>query len=186
MDRMCSNLGTGTGVLPRNMYRYGANWTGAGETKHAIWIPNVTYEYAERMVQAGEIKGYLAYDNGIAIGWCNSNDRMSYYRTGEFDLHTLPDDEEYTHTIAPGEVKAIVCFEISPEYRGKGIATQFLRRICDDAKLEGYKYVEAYPVKDGENIEMAFTGPLRLYEKAGFEIFELSGNTYTVRKKLIL
>ena len=33
---------------------------------------------------------------------------------------------------------------------------------------------------------MAFTGPLRLYEKAGFEIFELSGNTYTVRKKLIL
>ena len=111
---------------------------------------------------------------------------MSYYRTGEFDLHTLPDDEEYTHNIAPGEVKAIVCFEISPEYRGKGIATQFLRRICDDAKLEGYKYVEAYPVKDGENIEMAFTGPLRLYEKAGFEIFELSGNTYTVRKKLIL
>ena len=56
----------------------------------------------------------------------------------------------------------------------------------DDAKAEGYKYVEAYPVKDGENIEMAFTGPLRLYEKAGFEIFEQSGNTYTMRKKLIL
>ena len=29
------------------MYQYGANWTGAGETKHAIWIPNVTYEYFE-------------------------------------------------------------------------------------------------------------------------------------------
>ena len=76
------------------------------------WI-RALRESAERMVQAGEIKGYLAYDNGIAIGWCNSNDRMSYYRTGEFDLHTLPDDEEYTHNIAPGEVKAIVCFEIS-------------------------------------------------------------------------
>ena len=143
-------------------------------------------ESAERMVQAGEIKGYLAFDNGIAIGWCNANDRLNYYRTGEFDLHTLPEDEEYTHSIVSGEVKAIVCFEISPEYRGKGIATQLLRRICDDAKVEGYKYVEAYPVKGGENIEMAFTGPLRLYEKAGFEIVELSGNTYTVRKKLIL
>ena len=52
------------------------------------WI-RALRESAERMVQAGEIKGYLAYDNGIAIGWCNSNDRMSYYRTGEFDLHTL-------------------------------------------------------------------------------------------------
>ena len=143
-------------------------------------------ESAERMVQAGEIKGYLAFDNGIAIGWCNANDRLNYYRTGEFDLHTLPEGEEYTHSIVSGEVKAIVCFEISPEYRGKGIATQLLRRICDDAKVEGYKYVEAYPVKGGENIEMAFTGPLRLYEKAGFEIVELSGDTYTVRKKLIL
>ena len=28
-------------------------------------------ESAERIVRAGEIKGYLAYDNGIAIGWCN-------------------------------------------------------------------------------------------------------------------
>lgn len=45
------------------------------------------------MVQAGEIKGYLAFDNGIAIGWCNANDRLNYYRTGEFDLHTLPKDE---------------------------------------------------------------------------------------------
>ena len=34
------------------------------------WI-RALRESAERMVQAGEIKGYLAYDNGIAIGWCN-------------------------------------------------------------------------------------------------------------------
>ena len=27
--------------------KYSPNWTGAGETKHAIWIPNVTYEYFE-------------------------------------------------------------------------------------------------------------------------------------------
>lgn len=27
------DLGTGTGVLPRNMYRYGAKWTGADISK---------------------------------------------------------------------------------------------------------------------------------------------------------
>ena len=39
------DLGTGTGVLPQNMYRYGATWTGAGETRHPIWIPDIAYEY---------------------------------------------------------------------------------------------------------------------------------------------
>ena len=33
-------LDLGTGVLPRNMYQYSGNWTGAGETKHTIPIPN--------------------------------------------------------------------------------------------------------------------------------------------------
>ena len=52
-------------------------------------------ESAERMVAAGEIQGYLAYDQGKAIGWCNANERMSYYRTGEFDLGNVPEDEAY-------------------------------------------------------------------------------------------
>ncbi|MBR6381456.1 MAG: GNAT family N-acetyltransferase [Lachnospiraceae bacterium] len=141
-------------------------------------------ESAERMVKAGEIKGYLAYDQGLAIGWCNANDRMSYYRTGEFDLHTAPENEAYTNCSGPGEVKAIVCFEIAPDYRGKGIASQLLGRVCEDAKADGYRYVEAYPVKDGGYLGMAFTGPMHLYEKAGFELFEQNDDVYTVRKQL--
>lgn len=31
------DLGTGTGVLPGNMYTYGAEWTGAGERKHELF-----------------------------------------------------------------------------------------------------------------------------------------------------
>lgn len=42
-------------------------------------------ESAMRMVEFGEIQGYLVYDNGLAIGWCNANDRLNYYRVGEFD-----------------------------------------------------------------------------------------------------
>jgi ribosomal protein S18 acetylase RimI-like enzyme len=84
----------------------------------------------------------------------------------------------------PGEVKAIVCFEIAPEYRGKGIASMLLQRVCEDAKAEGFKYVEAYPVKDGGYMGMAFTGPIHMYEKAGFEVIEQKDQTFVVRKKL--
>ena len=97
-----------------------------------------------------------------------SNERLNYYRTGEFDLRTPPEDEEATNCSGRGQVKAIVCFEIAPDYRGKGIASMLLERVCEDAKAEGFKYVEAYPVKDGGYMGMAFTGPMHMYEKAGF------------------
>lgn len=142
-------------------------------------------ESAERMVAAGEIQGYLVFDNGVSVGWCNANERLNYYRTGEFDLHTPPEDQEATNCSGPGEVKAIVCFEISPDYRGKGIASMLLQRICEDAKAEGFKYVEAYPVKDGGYMGMAFTGPMRMYEKAGFEVVEQEGESFVMRKTLV-
>ncbi|MBO7486252.1 MAG: GNAT family N-acetyltransferase [Spirochaetaceae bacterium] len=141
-------------------------------------------ESAERMVAAGEIQGYLAYDNGVSVGWCNANERLNYYRTGEFDLHTPPEDEEYTHCSGRGEVKAIVCFEIAPEYRGKGIALMLLKRVLEDAKADGFKYVEAYPVKNGGYMGKAFTGPMHLYEKAGFEIIAQEAETFVMRKQL--
>ena len=141
-------------------------------------------ESAERMVAAGEIQGYLVFDNGVSVGWCNANERLNYYRTGEFDLHTPPEDEEATNCSGPGEVKAIVCFEIAPDYRGKGIASMLLQRICEDAKEEGFKYVEAYPVKGGGYMGMAFTGPMHMYEKAGFKVVEQKGEAYIMRKEL--
>ena len=137
-------------------------------------------ESAERMVASGEIQGYLANVQGISVGWCNANERMNYYRTGEFNLDHVPEDEICTHCSGPGEIKAIVCFEIAPEYRGKGIATALLKRVCDDAKAEGYQYVEAYPVKDGGDLGKAFTGPVHLYEKAGFADFAQINNNYVM------
>ena len=73
---------------------------------------------------------------------CNANDRTNYYRVGEFDLDHLPDESTYSHSCLPGQVLSIVCFEISPDYRGKGIAKQLLKQICSDAARNGYQYVE--------------------------------------------
>ena len=43
------DLGTGTGVLPRNMYRYGAHWTGTDISPEQI-------EAARRLAEAGNMK----------------------------------------------------------------------------------------------------------------------------------
>ena len=141
-------------------------------------------ESAMRMVASGEVQGYLVYDNETSIGWCNVNDRLNYYRVGEFDLSDVPQDEICDYCRNKGEIKSIVCFEIAPEYRGRGIATLVLNRICEDAELDGYKYVEAYPMANKEDQRLAFTGPKRLYEKNGFVIVEQRGNMLVVRKKL--
>ena len=140
-------------------------------------------ETAADMVRKGKIRGYLAFDNGIAIGWCNANDRTNYYRVGEFDLDHVPEDRAPSDCEQNGQIKSIVCFEISPEYRGKGIAAQLLDRVCADARAEGYEYVEAYPSDRVQN-SLAFTGPVRLYEKAGFTEFSRIGSTIVMRKRL--
>ena len=140
-------------------------------------------ETASRMVKEGRIKGYLAFDGNKAVGWCNANDRMNYYRVGEFDLDHMPEDAMPTGCRQNGQIKSVVCFEISPEYRGKGIAKQLLKRVCDDAQSEGYSSVEAYPAEKAE-ISLAFTGPVHLYQKMGFIVYMHDGSTTIMRKEL--
>ena len=136
---------------------------------------------AQSMVEQGKIQGYLAYDNEISVGWCNANDKKSYYRFGEFNLHELVSDE--VKDSSTERVKSVVCFEIAPEYRGRGLATALLQRVCEDALKDGYKYVEAYPaIREKE--EPNFTGPVRLYEKLGFTLFDQRGKMFIMRKKL--
>ena len=140
-------------------------------------------ESAAQMVRGGKISGYLAFDKDIPVGWCNVNDRMNYYRVGEFDLDHLTTDRAPSDCQQKGQIKSLVCFEISPEYRGRGLATLLLTRACNDAQAQGYCFMEAYPT-EGAIQRLAFTGPLRLYLKAGFEEYSRSGHTIIMRKAL--
>ena len=139
---------------------------------------------AAAMVRAGEIHGYLAYDGSVSVGWCNANDRLDYCRVGEFDLADVPEDEPPEKDLRRGEVRSVVCFEIAPDHRGQGIAGLLLKKVCDDARAEGYAFVEAYPAKNEALQGMAFTGPRRLYEKAGFTAAGEKGGMLIMRKDL--
>ena len=91
------------------------------------------------------MQGYLAYVDGIAIGWCNANDRQNYVRAGSFIPDKKLDEDYYISNGEYGIIKSLVCFEIASEYRGKGIAKALMHRVCDDAENDGYEFVEVYP-----------------------------------------
>lgn len=136
----------------------------------------VSRKIAAQQIEAGILRGYLAFVDGIAIGWCNVNDKAN------FPIEPCIGESFY----APPEKleKAVVCFEIAPEYRGKGVATALLKQAITDAKSEGYLAVEAFPVVRSERYEWDFPGPIRLYEKAGFFKVSKKDGTIIMRKEL--
>ena len=114
--------------------------------------------YAAEMLDNNEIQGYLAYDGDLVVGWCNAADIESY-------AGFVPD---FARKNTCGKTMSIVCFEIAPEYRGKGIASAFIEQVCSDAGLNGYAAVEGYAMISGERNEYEYQGPVGLYQKAGF------------------
>lgn len=132
---------------------------------------------AERQIANGILRGYLAFADGLAIGWCNANDRANY-----------PAEPVYEDTPfhAPTEKRemAVICFEIAPDYRGKGVATALLQQAINDAKAEGYVAVVGFPELRTERYEWDYSGPVRLYEKTGFIKIAEQGGRIIMRKEL--
>ncbi|MDR3119839.1 MAG: GNAT family N-acetyltransferase [Clostridiales bacterium] len=112
---------------------------------------------AERFIAECTLHGYLAYADGVPIGFCNANDKSAYAR----HINEMALDDG-------GRTKAAACFVIAPNYRGQGVATALLARVVSDAKAAGYNAVEGYPKRNETGDAFNFTGPERLYEKAGF------------------
>ena len=89
---------------------------------------------------------------------------------------------EFARLITCGKTVAIVCFEIAPGYRGKGIASALIDRVCDDAKKAGYFAVEGYAQVKDQRDEFDFTGPVRLFDKAGFSEVARQNGQIVMRK----
>ena len=136
-------------------------------------------DYAIEFIRDNIIQGYLAYLNDSVVGWCNANDKNGFSKLVERKGLWEGVDHDT-------KVKAVVCFLIAPEFRGKGIATQLLDRVCKDALADGYEYIEAYPHKGETDIYVNHHGPDALYEKFGFELHKDMKRDSVVRKYLSL
>ncbi len=133
---------------------------------------------AADFIRNGILKGYLAYVDGVVMGWVNANDKSAYERLDSKKKPDLWDDEK------DRKIKSITCYTIAPEMRRKGIATKLLGRVCEDAASDGYDYVEAYPQKNIDNTQRNYNGPMALYEKSGFVLHRELEKEFIVRKYL--
>lgn len=123
-----------------------------------LGVKDTVRKYAVKMLEENKISGYLAYDGEISIGWCNAADMESY-------VGFVP---QFAREKICGKTISIVCFEIAPEYRGMGIASAFIDKVCEDAKFKGYVAVEGYANLSDVRNDFDYQGPIRLYQKAGF------------------
>ena len=119
-------------------------------------------EYATWLVEKGIMRGYLAFDHGKVVGWCNVNDKSAFSK-----YNNIQTDEE--------NVISITCFVVQKEHRGKGIAQKILDKIIEDAKLNHKKIIEAYPRRNSRTEFGSFHGPYSMYEKNGFKLEEVRG-----------
>ena len=137
-------------------YCYSFHFTGTAEE---WYIPGRNREMAAELIKKGHMRGYLAYSDGVPVGWCNANDKDNYERFSI--LPEIPDS-------AGKKVCSVVCFVINPEFRGKGIATSLLTRVCKDYEQTGYDYIEAYPANDDRKPSDHWKGPPSMYKKQSF------------------
>ena len=128
----------------------------------------------ERLFAAGRYDGYLLYVDGAVAGWCQCGPRDSWPKlAAQFGL--APD---------PG-TWAVTCFCIRPEVRRDGLAGRLLRAILGDLRQRGVARVEGFP-RAGEEHEdgEVWTGPLALFEGAGFKMVKEDGRRQVVALEL--
>jgi len=126
-----------------------------------------------QLIQAGKMHGYLAYDGEKVIGWCSAGLRKNIPNVPVSDGHPNADD-----------IGVIVCFNISPTYRGKGVATQLLDTALEGLRAQGVKTVEALPRNDTDSNASNYHGPLAMYLSAGFKPFQEMERFTLMRKEL--
>lgn len=146
----------------------------AGEKN--IVDPSVRREHAKRLVLEGKLTGYLLRDGERIVGWVKAGDKCDF-ADPDYMYGLFAGTQKY------GEVMSLYCIDLVPEYRGMGIARQILDKVTEDARLEGYKYLEVYPSADrGERRN--YRGHAGMYEAAGFECVHEGEEALTMRKVL--
>jgi len=136
------------------------------------------------LIMQNKMTGLLCFDSKKeekAVGWCSYGPRSVFPRTERMKAYARDDIEN---------IWSINCFFIDKNYRGKGVARGMIASALKFIKKRKVKLVEAYPVtktKAGDRLPPAFswTGPLKIFEEAGFEVIQrLSHAKPLVRKKL--
>lgn len=138
-------------------------------------------EAAFRYVTGNNIQGYLAYHGDKIVGWCNANTKSDCLKCCGWRtfMKTIPADDP-----AEVKIKSIFCFTVAPEMKRKGVATQLLKHVCEEAANDGFDFIEVYPNKEDTDETKIFSGTIELYKKLGFTVYYETEDKYVMRKPL--
>jgi GNAT superfamily N-acetyltransferase len=116
----------------------------------------------EQMMGGPPPPGYLAYLDGVPVGWVGVGVRTETPRLMRSRTIPAVDDQP---------VWSIGCFQIRPGYRRRGIAKALLQGVVEAASAAGAPGVEAYPIDpEGRRVEVGagFVGIASMFDAAGF------------------
>ena len=112
------------------------------------------------IVEEGPPPGLLAFDDGVAVGWCQLTPR---------DALPWLDRTWRLKRVDDAPVWAISCFYIRKGYRRKGVATALINAAVEAAERAGAVAIEAYPLDGDLTPSASHTGYSSTFERAGFE-----------------
>ena len=116
----------------------------------------------DQMAGEAPAPGYLAYLDGVPVGWVGVSVRTETPRLRR--SRTIP-------AVDGLPVWAIGCFRIRPGFRRRGIATALLDGVVEAAREGGVPGVEAYPIDpEGQRVDVGagFVGIASMFDDAGF------------------
>jgi GNAT superfamily N-acetyltransferase len=113
-------------------------------------------------IEAGNAAGLVAVEDGEILGWLNAAPRDMYASPRRYGAAAEPDDPP---------TGSIMCFVVSPDHRGKGVAKALLAAADDHFRALGLEVAEAYPpveLDPDEPFTTAYKGTRKMYEDAGY------------------
>ena len=113
--------------------------------------------------------GYLAYLDGLPVGWVGVSVRTETPRL--MHSRTIPAIDDLP-------VWSIGCFRIRPGHRRRGIASALLAGVVEAARRAGAPGIEAYPIDPaGRRVDagFAFVGLVSMFDAAGFRRVLVTG-----------
>jgi GNAT superfamily N-acetyltransferase len=116
----------------------------------------------EQMRDGPPAPGFLAYLDGVPVGWVGVGVRTETPRL--MSSRTIPAVDDLA-------VWSIGCFRIRPGYRRRGVARALLDGVVEAARRAGAPGVEAYPIDpEGRRVEVSagFVGIASMFDAAGF------------------
>ncbi len=129
--------------------------------------PSANRAHLRELVETGPPPGLVAVADNRAIGWVGLGPRPSLERLER--SRVIPRSEG----LKPW---AIVCFVVSHDARGRGVASALLAAAVEHARTAGADAVEGYPI-DTAAIEAgrvrdtgAYVGTRSMFERAGFRL----------------